>query len=740
LFQWSEIPNGAFNSWIKIKIDLDVENSMISVSFNGYKKQKIVKGLSTLHDFDIIFGACTYPNFLNTDVPPMTLKNIVVYKPNHEVYRYWKLSKHSTNNNEVYDEIAAAKAVVYNGRWIADKHFRWEKLKTLKVDGLVGIAKNANDGIFYLIGRKYLLAYSIPKKEIDTIYYAKGYPLNVYYDYFIYNNFKRQIWSYDISSNEINVFDFRNRTWSQSDFNYKEPDLAYNNKIISPIDSNLIIFGGYGHYKYKAQFHIYNQLNATWKTLDASKNIFPRYLASSGLTENNQWLIFGGYGSQSGTQEISPRFYYDLYSVDLKSYHVKKLLTYKTPDIPFVPCEALVKIPNSNCFYTLLYNPNNFTTYLRLALFRTDKPEYVLYPDSIPYNFSDVESWCTFFLHKKTSQLFAITVHKSDAVVYSMAYPPLLKSEVIQPVIPSISWIFWVIVIVICSCLICVVLLYLKKRETKKKVMVVEQPWLNDNDDQKIPSFNIPIRKSKSSIYFLGGFQIYDKTGNNITAEFTPTLKQLFIIVFLYTFKTGKGISTAKLNEILWFDKTDNSARNNRNVSISKLRSLLDKIGEIDLKQENAYWIIHTENVYSDFIEITLMNDKLKSYSIVPTESEILRFVQVAFSGELLPDLQIDWVDEFKADFSNSVIDTLSGFISLTDIKDNDYLLYYIADCMLKYDTINDDAISLKCAILYRQGKNGLAKNTYDSFVREYQNLLGSTYSIPFNDLIRLKY
>jgi len=105
----------------------------------------------------------------------------------------------------------------------------------------------------------------------------------------------------------------------------------------------------------------------------------------------------------------------------------------------------------------------------------------------------------------------------------------------------------------------------------------------------------------------------------------------------------------------------------------------------------------------------------------------------------LLPNVQIDWIDEFKADFLNTILDLLSSFTEHEDVKKNEHLLNYIADCILIHDTINEEAIALKCSILYRLGKKGLAKNAYDTFAREYKNLLGTDYPVLFNNLPGLK-
>lgn len=734
-FKLSEIPNGALNSWIKVRIDFDLKESKISMSFNGSKKERVVKKIAGLHDFEITFGACKNLKFLNTDVSPMTLKDVVITDQDSTVIREWKLSAHSIN--AVYDEVCGTKATVNNGVWLTDKHLKWVKQRSIKMPNLLGIAKNEQEGVFYLIGKKFILASSVSDNQLDTILYSNGCPYSNFYNFFVYDHAVQEIVSYDFSSNTINRFNFESRAWSQSDTAYKEPDYSHHTKVISPINGTVVTFGGYGHYTYKSQFHSYNGLKSSWSNTDASKEITPRYLSASGLDENNNWLIFGGYGSKSGRQEVSAEYFYDVYSVDLKSFSVRKLCTFNDPKVPFVPCETLIKKPGSDSFYTLIYNNGKFASSLKLAEFDIKNAEYTVFPDSIPYNFSDVESFCTFFLHQKTSQLFAVTVHQSDVEMYSLAYPPLSTSDVIQKESADKKWIIWVLIgIVAVIGFICIRLRCLKRKKTEKEMPHSGFPSVGDVEGMQLENFEIPSIQLKSSICLLGGFQVFDKTGEDITALFTPMLKQLFILVFLYTVKTGRGISTSKLNEILWFDKSEASAKNNRNVSISKLRGLLGKVGTIDLEQESTYWRVRMDGIYSDYRELISLGEKYKVTGAIPTESEIFRYVQVASSGELLPDVQIDWIDDFKADFSNTVLDTLSKFTLRQDIKKNLHLIYFIADCILKHDTINEDAIALKCSILSKLGKKGVAKNAYDSFAREYKNLLGTDYPIQFNDLL----
>ncbi len=98
-----------------------------------------------------------------------------------------------------------------------------------------------------------------------------------------------------------------------------------------------------------------------------------------------------------------------------------------------------------------------------------------------------------------------------------------------------------------------------------------------------------PAEDRVSAIDLFGGFQVIDKQGTDITHRFTSTLKELFIFILLHSVKLEKGVSTTVLHEFLWPDKDEVSARNNRNVNLKKLRSLLECIGDVAIENTNSY-------------------------------------------------------------------------------------------------------------------------------------------------------
>ncbi|HEY3388729.1 MAG TPA: hypothetical protein VGK38_04100 [Prolixibacteraceae bacterium] len=730
-YKWADVPDGHFDQWIKIRLDIDVRNSKLVVSFNGNKQEVVVPDISGLKNFDIVYGASRNDSFLSTDVCPMSLKNIRIFDAKNILVHDWKLSKHS--QTKVYDEVNQSEALVENPNWSIDKHVKWRKLKDLKIENLQGITKDDENGRILLVDNRSVYSVSTESLATDTMRFAGGTPyLDRMGKQIIYNKYTNEIWSYNFNNDQISRFSFLTKKWSYDQSLTVEPGFAHHNRFISPLDSSLVTLMGYGYYTYKSIVNHYNLKLRRWEHTEHSNQIEPRYLSSAGFFDQQRMLVFGGYGSKTGRQELSPEFYYDLYSIDLNDYSFKKLWTLDPPAKPFVPCDALIADRQAGIFYTLVYNSGSYATFLHLAKFGIEKNKYQFYNDSIPYNFLDTESWSTLFLDKKTSQLIAITAHNSDVSVYAIAYPPLMPKDVYQSVPVKVKWYIWLIGVLLAGGFAFVLYVLFRKKQGGN---------YNDGVHEQVDHPNIaPIvpfeRKTISMILFMGGFQIYDHKGLNSTASFSRTLMQLFLFIFLHTIKNGKGVSSAKLDEVLWYDKSGDSARNNRNVNISKLRSVLDEIRGMEVVNENSYWKINTEkSIFCDYTEILDLLRKSKSDTIV--ESEIQTLIALLSFGQFLPNIQTEWMDEFKSQFAGEAIDGLSRLFDHKDVKLNFSLKYHLAECIIVYDSLNDEAFAMKCSVLYHLGKKGMAKNLYDSFCREYKKVLGIDYAVSFNDTIK---
>jgi len=94
-------------------------------------------------------------------------------------------------------------------------------------------------------------------------------------------------------------------------------------------------------------------------------------------------------------------------------------------------------------------------------------------------------------------------------------------------------------------------------------------------------------------------------------------------------------------------------------------------------------------------------------------------------------------IDGTKNQIVNETVDCLSSLFNEKIVKANFSLSYNLAECILSCDHLNEEAMAMKCSVLYNLGKKTIAKNFYDSFCREYKQEFGTDYSGTFNTIVR---
>lgn len=747
-FSFDEI-DFTYDSYLPFNIQFDFKNNTLNISLKG--KTVSTKAVSTknFENVNIVFGKCDYPQLQISDVPKMSIKDIRIKDHKGVPSHCWLLSKHTQNG--LLDELKKQFAHAENPKWILDSHASWEKQisfstkQTPQIYYNPQICYNQDKGCIIISDQNLFYSYEITSHQLKEEP-KKGMGDNFYTNQTVYNPFTQSYYSYFDIGEKVTAYDTLsdNRDY----VNKKQIADAYyfhHNKVISPFDSCLYTFGGYGHHIYNNVINKYDFKSQTWEEVHLNGDqIQPRYLSGLGIIDESRILIFGGYGSETGVQELSPQNYYDLYIVDIKNHSIKKNWELKPSKDNFVVANSIVVDTVNKCFYALCFPQQLYNTTLSLRKFSMESPKYEILADNIPFAFQDIHSYVDLFLNKKTEELIAITSSSTVAdsltriSIYSLAYPPLAEEDLFQSEEENHPFGFWAIVIISLVIYICsyVGIMYFRRKKIKQKT---------SNISETIPALATkPIENNEFSkkqinkciIFLFGGFKVIDKKGNNITGEFSPLLKQLFLIILLNTLTDRKEISSLKLKETLWFDKTPQSAKNNRGVMLSRLRQIFEQVGSINIENKNSFWTVELgEDVYCDYQEATILMKKFKEEESL-TNKDVRELLFLVSRGEILPNLQIDWLDSFKADFSNTLIDILLDITQRPDLKLSPQELINLADAIFVHDFLNEDAIKIKCKTLIKMGKNGLAKGAYNSFVKEYYTAFGTKFNNSFDQIV----
>lgn len=330
----------------------------------------------------------------------------------------------------------------------------------------------------------------------------------------------------------------------------------------------------------------------------------------------------------------------------------------------------------------------------------------------------------------------------SDISIYSLDYPPVPIDRLSQlPALnnqsPKSNHTILIIIAVVVIAVVLIGVLYYKKRN-RIKIKATDDsafPLKSKEEISQIQENNY-YNFTRNSICFLNGFNVMDKDGNNVKGQFTPTLKNLLILLILSTEKDNNGIFGNKLIQLLWFDKNEEAAKNNRNVYISKLRSILENVGCVEIINKNGFWSIALDkNIRCDYIKA------MRLFSSIEEENfkdpiQINKLLELLLRGVLLPNTEIDWLDNFKSTFSNMTIDFLTKLSRKEEYSMDNQLRLKISDMLFLHDLINEEALYIKCSILFNSGKKGIAKNVYDNFCKEYYNLLGINYKYSLVDIL----
>lgn len=733
------IPDFGKSDWLRVSLTLDYKKQLILCTLNG-AEWNLPAELPQLNDVRITFGLNARKPYLSTDVAPMNLRNIQILNLKRSLLKSWSLLQHG--EGEVYDELEQSRAVVLNGIWEVDRHIRWRKLASFSVPGtkpqFAPYQRSADGGLFVALGDT-VYQYSIENRLLEKIPVKAGHPYFTAASSLVYDSVRNELISYSAEQERLNRYSFSTNEWERG-----IPDILlsylHHSSCYIPERQELVVFGGYGFYRYSAVLFKHAVDSMSWERKDFSQSIEPRYLSGLGYYGEGKVLLLGGYGSKSGRQEEIPENYYDLHLIDIDGMTSRKLWTFSNDNLETFG-NAMVMDPDGKHFYALSFANDRALSSVRLNSFGIDTPERVLLADSIPYHFHDTESYCTLFYNGGTSELVTILAYQdgtgnTSVELYTLGYPALRLSDVIQTLPENKSMKgFRMLILLLVTGLGVGLFVGWKFVRRKRNNTVEKEREKSDAPPVPVREAEATVKVLKSSIRLLGGFQVINAEGQDITSRFTLILRNLFLYMMLYSYKNENGVTSEQLNEIFWADMDKGSATNNRNVNMSKLRLLLKEIGGVSVSYKNSYWYMGMEpSVCCDYIEICDLLRKVKENKVVNVPA-LNRIAELGCRGELIPDITEEWMDKFKSEYLILLSDVLLSIYEYPEVKNDLLLLLKLSETMLSCDSTDENGIRYKCYALYHLGKKGLAKQCYENFCEEYIRVLGTKPEIDYTDI-----
>ncbi|WP_229207835.1 galactose oxidase [Dyadobacter beijingensis] len=728
-----------FAKWNRIILRFQKQKQQITVVYGNKSFSQPVKYI-TKGCYKILFGANQYKEFRTTDVPPMKIRHIELREAGRLAYN-WPLNE--TDGLKATEEISHKPAAAANPIWIKKLHYEWKLLQTVTMKGYVRVGFDEKGSHVFVVGEDSLVRFSLAGNRLVTMPYQTGRQ-PVYVDnQVLFDTGRNRLYNVFLNEKQVSVFDTATRSWDKSGIvPQAKTYYLHANKFLSPADSSIYMLGGYGHLAYKKEVQRYHIPSGTWQQVPLRDSAFtPRYLAALGATHGGAYVM-GGYGSSTGQQMLNPRNWYDLLYFDRAKRTFRKIYELKVPKEDFVFGNSMIINEQDSSYYALIFPKHQFSSELQLIKGSLTRPEFKAVGSKVPYQFIDIESFADLFYDKANGRFVAVTLYRdanlqTKVAIYSLYAPPL---ETVAPQMASsdddLGRTLWGIGALVCAALLGYWLYrYMpgqlgKQKATKAPIVgpVVPAATATVAEIEAVGPEEEEIGKAvpyHSCILLFGNLQLYDEEGNEITKQFSPLVKELFLVILLYSIRWD-GISSEKLKELLWFDKPSESARNNRSVNIAKLKAILDKMKHCQVSKETGYWKIKIdfEKIEVDYMHYLNLVGNRKLLS----KQSIIELASITKRGNFLSNVEYEWLDSFKSEISNEIVDAYLRYAGSVKIADDAEFLVKLANYVFYFDPVNEEAMILKCKALAHLGKHSLAKTTFENFAREYNRIYGEDF------------
>lgn len=725
-----------------LNVKLDKEHNSVYLVFDQ-NSMTVNAGLNDFSDVTISLGAPEKNPHVN--VAPVNISDVHVLLDSVSRF-FWELKQHKGDIS--YDAIQKSPAIGLNPHWIIDSHHSWFCIYTRKSKENIQITFNPKNNVFYLVTDQAVTLYYPESKKQEEIKVEGGYRANIYSNTLVYDTISQRLVSYSLEDKAVSYFDFQTGRWSLNTENRKET--PYFNHAWAQSDSIGYAFGGYGFYTFFNSLFKINMNTGVVNKCSYTPEIRQRTCASAAIV-GNELYIYGGRGQTvDDAKNSDSHYYYDMYAIDLNTMKARKI--WEMTDRPkhnFIPASTMYYIPQDSAFYVAGEQ--------HLMKVSMNRPEWTELTSFMPAPVGPYKDMVYNLYYAPDFKRMYLLVNKRindedfDVTIYTIHLPltgiSAAENEEVKPEkefpMPIIIGIILVMALIAIYAGRRVYLqkknVEFKKDEIKFEEKSVEETPVSESmvDDVPAPAVTEVVLDNKASIYLMGKFKIMDREGKDVTSSFTSRMRSLFLIFLMYHETKLASVQIEKVDECIWPDKDVESARNNRNVYMRKLRIELKKIGNLEIVNNKGFFQINIgANIYVDYFELIRNITRIEQGEWDNIEL-IKRTLQIMQRGTLLPEVSEEWLDSFKAETTSRVVNLLEDLLnrSQSDVS----LSIQIAETMFMYDSLSEEALAAKCNLLSTIGKKGVAKATYESFCKEYKRMLGTDYPNSFTEICERK-
>lgn len=738
------------NNWFHLILSFDVENGTVNCKLGDISISDGKVDLSGMKRLFFCFGANQSEYFPTTDVPQMAIRNIRIADYKSKLCHNWLLNE--SQGNEATDLEGDFTAHITNPIWLINNHFFWTKKDEVRMDISSGVTFDTLQNRIMFVGKHTVLSYDIITSETSEHIVKNVKPSSLKSESYFYSSTAKKFYCVGLIPALVNVYDEGMNEWEKASVDSESVQYTKSTFFMNEQSDAVFSVGGYRSYRYYDILMRYGLLEKSWNQVFLKGDkLEPRSYASVTETRKpGEYFIFGGYGNVSGQQELGPHCLYDLYQLNIKDLVLKKKWQLENVTENFIPMGSTTVPEEHPALYVLGFPPFLNGTYLKLYRISLENAGYSVVSDTIHFNFDEERSTASLFFFRKTQEFYAVIKTQlgkdsADYKIFSLTYPPVNSSLMSFAVKTDLSnsgfWtkpIYWMVG-GFSLILICLLFLFLRRLHVAEKYLNEEQklnPFVYDKIPLKTGNANKKhvVLPHKNAIYLFGEFRIYDSEGVEISHLLSSKLRQLFLSIFLLG-GDDNGITNEKLNDIHWNYHSPQSAKNNRNVNIKKLRDALSSLKGIHIAHNEGSWTIKLDSEI--FCDYYFLRKKITEKIQPVTHKEFEQIVLILSQGLFVADERTPWLDSFKSHSLSSLLDYLFLLADSFEKDKNPEAIRRIANLILTSDPLNEEAFKLKIEALIKQKNHNQSFIDYEYFAKEYKTMYGISYPVSFKSFIK---
>ncbi|SMO89476.1 Kelch motif-containing protein [Saccharicrinis carchari] len=714
-------------SRIKCSILFDIKDKKIVLKVNNQQFETAYNVLNPIQKPKLTFGKTNH----SVDVPAFSLYDLKIKSKKNNIYFFFNESE----GNIVYDAKGEIFGHVDNPIWLINDSFHWKLKQVLHYDDVAAISFNKDEQQLIFTTKDSIGFFNLFTEVFKQVPSVNKLPVPMRLGMSIVDKKQRRLFVYelnDIANNNPTIASLHldSLKWTSHTTKQFDQQRHHHNSWFDSTKNRLYIFGGFGNYKFTNSIDYFDVESNEWQHQSFNGVIItPRFFSGMLQYNENEIIIFGGVGNESGDQSLGKEYYKDCYKINLSTNVITELWKFDThPD--FVSSRNMIISEDSSSFYTFNYKEYIPNSYLQLYNYSIEDGIAKAYGDSISIISERIRTNANLYLNKSTNELFCVLqefeLSGANVIkIYSINFPPVTANQLTVINSKSRSAYFYVLIVVLL--LVFAIYIFYTRNLRKRKVYQKEISDLNTYSVNNVKEIY-----KNNSISLFGNFKVIDLRGKDISYLFSPKIKQLLLILLLKT-EEETGITSEYIYNVLWPDKERANAKNIKNVTLNQLRKILSDLDGIEIIFDRAsFRLITTNSVSIDFWDFRYY---LNNFNDNPEES--LNFLHtIICKGSFLKEIDLEHFDKEKQLLEDRLISTLENVLD-EYYKSNSHSNVILAtNILLSVDPVNETAIVFKACTYKKLKMLDEAKKAYNSFLVEYAKAYKENFSKTFSEIL----